>query len=216
MRSCAEDAARRDLRGAHAGQPDERATCPTAGRLPDSQVEPTVELDEILRAFDPATTRAFRQWVQESAKTIQGTGRRQDLNDALGNLAGFAQDGADVLGVLDTAVRPRCTADQEHGRGVRRAQRARRAAAALIENSDHVFSAHRVAADRARARRSAIFPTFLDESKATLARLERFSINAHPLVNDLKPVADKLGPTVQDLAGLSPDLETLFKQPRRR
>ena len=31
------------------------------------------------------------------------------------------------------------------------------------------------------------------------------------MVNDLKPVADRLKPTVQDLAVLSPNLQTLFK-----
>src|SRR3954452_5537382 len=75
--------------------------------LPNAQVEPTVELDEILRTFDPETKAAFRNWVQSSALSIKGTAP-QDLNDALGNLAGFASDGADVLRVLDdqkTAVR---------------------------------------------------------------------------------------------------------------
>ncbi|MEA2443628.1 MAG: phospholipid/cholesterol/gamma-HCH transport system substrate-binding protein, partial [Thermoleophilales bacterium] len=71
------------------------------GTLASGQVEPTVELDEILRIFDPATKRAFRSWVQESAKTVAGTAP-EDLNSALGNLAGFAQDGAGVLQVLDT------------------------------------------------------------------------------------------------------------------
>src|SRR3954464_1304047 len=52
---------------------------PSSGRIADggtlsnSQVEPTVELDEILRIFDPQTKAAFRQWVQSSAKTISGT-----------------------------------------------------------------------------------------------------------------------------------------------
>src|SRR6476661_7432223 len=70
---------------------------PSAGELADggtlvnSQVEPTVELDEILRIFDPATKTAFRSWVQESSKTISGTAP-EDLNGARGNLAGFAQD----------------------------------------------------------------------------------------------------------------------------
>src|SRR5919199_3305856 len=75
--------------------------------LPNGQVEPTVELDEILRVFDPQTKAAFRNWLQSSALQIRGNAPR-DLNDALGNLAGFAQDGADVLRVLDdqrTAVR---------------------------------------------------------------------------------------------------------------
>ena len=56
-----------------------------------------------------------------------------------------------------------------------------------------------------------VFPTFLDESKATLARLERFSNNTRPLVNQLKGPADDLGPTVRDLGDLAPDLEGLFK-----
>jgi ABC-type transporter Mla subunit MlaD len=57
-----------------------------------------------------------------------------------------------------------------------------------------------------------VFPTFLDESKATLARLETFSNNTRPLVNDLKPVADKLGPTIRDLGALAPDLESFFRR----
>src|SRR4051794_36995098 len=66
------------------------------GTLANSQVEPTVELDEILRIFDRPTKVAFQNWVQESAKTVTGTAP-QDLNNALGNLAGFAEDGAGVL-----------------------------------------------------------------------------------------------------------------------
>src|SRR5215212_2503984 len=52
--------------------------------LPNGQVEPTVELDEILRVFDPVTKAAFRDWVQQSSQQIQGTAP-QDFNDALGN-----------------------------------------------------------------------------------------------------------------------------------
>jgi hypothetical protein len=54
-------------------------------------------------------------------------------------------------------------------------------------------------------------PTFLDESKATMARLEDFSRNTRPLVIDLKEPADDLGPTVRDLGDLAPDLENLFR-----
>jgi hypothetical protein len=64
--------------------------------------------------------------------------------------------------------------------------------------------------DKALAETFSIFPTFLDESKATMARLEDFSRNTHPLVNDLKQPADDLGPTVRDLGNLAPDLQNLF------
>ena len=80
----------------------------------------------------------------------------------------------------------------------------------LIVNSKRTFEAT-ASRDEALAETFAIFPTFLDESKATMARLEDFSRNTHPLVNDLKGPADDLGPTVRDLGDLAPDLERLFR-----
>jgi phospholipid/cholesterol/gamma-HCH transport system substrate-binding protein len=176
--------------------------------LPNGQVEPTVQLDEILRIFDPKTKAAFRNWVQSSALTIRGTAP-QDLNDSLGNLATFAQDGADVLRVLDeqsVAVRQliKNTGVVFGALNERKGQ-----LRGLIVNSQRTFSAT-AAQDEALAQTFEIFPTFLDESRTTLARLERFARNTHPLINDLKPVADNLGPTVRDLGALAPDLTTLF------
>src|SRR3954449_4348506 len=180
------------------------------GTLGNGQVEKTVELDEILRIFDPSTKAAFQNWVQESAKTISGTAPR-DLNNALGNLAGFAQDGASVLQVLDTqstAVRQliKNTGVVFGALNERKGQLRQ-----LIVNSDRTFSALQ-SEQEALAETFQVFPTFLDESKVTLARLEDFSTNTRPLVNDLKPVADDLGPTVRDLGALAPDLETFFKK----
>ena len=80
----------------------------------------------------------------------------------------------------------------------------------LIVNSKRTFEAT-ASRDEALAETFAIFPTFLDESKATMARLEDFSRSTHPLVNDLKGPADDLGPTVRDLGDLAPDLERLFR-----
>src|SRR3954453_6467526 len=189
---------------------------PSAGELPDggtlanSQVEPTVELDEILRIFDPPTKVAFRSWVQESAKTISGTAP-EDLNNALGNLAGFAEDGAGVLQVLDTQSTAVRHLIKNTGVVFGALNERKGKLRDLVVNSDRPFSALQ-AEQSALADTFRIFPTFLDESKFTLARLEDFSVNAHPLVNDLKPVADDLGPTVRDLGALAPDLETFFRK----
>ena len=110
---------------------------------------------------------------RSSAQGIKGRGR--DFNDALGTLPGFAADGADVCGVLDSQEGAVHAARQEHRRHVRRADRERAAAA----QPHHLVQA----ACSTRPRRSnddlaetiRIFPTFLDESKATLARLQTFS-----------------------------------------
>src|ERR671928_1335144 len=183
---------------------------PDGGTLKNTQVEKTVELDEILRIFDPSTKKAFRSWVQESSKTISGTAP-QDLNSALGNLAGFAQDGAAVLQVLNTqstAVRKliKNTGVVFAALNERKGQLRQ-----LIQNSDRTFSALQ-SQQTALADTFRIFPTFLDESRLTLARLQRFALNTDPLVNDLKPVADNLGPTFRDLGALSPDLQQFFNK----
>ena len=175
--------------------------------LPRAQIEPTVELDEILRIFDPDTKKAFRDWVAESAQNIKGTG--QDLNFALGNLAEFANSGAGVLSVLDS----------QHDAVGRLVRNTGEVFAALnqrygqlhdlVVNSQHTFGA--LAAEKnALAATFSIFPVFLDESRATLNRLSAFSLNTRPLVNDLKPVADQLGPTFSDLGKVGPPLERLY------
>ena len=179
------------------------------GRLANAQVEDTVELDEIFTAFDPDTRQAFRDWVKELAGAIEG-GRSQDLSDAFGNFEGFAVDGATLMQVLDeqnVAVRRLV---KNTGVVFGAINERRGALRELIVNSKRTFEAT-ASRDEALAETFAIFPTFLDESKATMARLEDFSRSTRPLVNDLKGPADDLGPTVRDLGDLAPDLERLFR-----
>jgi phospholipid/cholesterol/gamma-HCH transport system substrate-binding protein len=184
--------------------------------LRDTNVEQTVELDEILRIFNPATKNALRQWVSYSAEAIEG-GTAQDLNDALGNLPEFSESGSDVLQVLDeqqgavkrlirnTGVVFAALNEQD---GVLRE---------LIINANNTFEATASEQD-ALAETIQIFPTFLRESRLTLDRLEEFSRDTNPLVNDFlenppgnaRAVVDELGPTVRDLGDLSPDLEDVL------
>jgi phospholipid/cholesterol/gamma-HCH transport system substrate-binding protein len=181
---------------------------PEGGRLADMQVEDTVQLDEIFDALDPATRESFRGWQQELAKGIDGRGR--DFNAALGTLPGFAADGADVLGVLDA----------QEGAVRRLVQNTGVVFAALSENeaqlrnlitsSKRTFDATASQND-ALAESIRILPTFLDESRATVERLETFSRDTRPLVQDLRPVARDLRPTLRDVRALAPDLERFYR-----
>ncbi|MGH2781241.1 MAG: MlaD family protein [Thermoleophilaceae bacterium] len=178
-------------------------------RLPDGQVASTVELDEIFGAFDEPTREAFQEWMAGLEAASRGSAP-EDLNDAFGNLAPFAVDGARLLEVLDqqeTAVHQLIRNTGEVFGAINEREGALRQ---LIVNSNNTFEAT-ASRDEALAETFAIFPTFLDESRATLARLERFSRDTRPLVNDLKAPADDLGPTVRDLGDLAPDLENLFR-----
>ncbi len=193
---------------------------PSAGMLDEgdslgnSNVEQTVELDEILRIFSPETKNAFRQWVDYSAQAIEG-GTSQDLNDALGNLPEFSQSGADVLQVLDEQDQAVKQLIRNTGVVFAALNEQDGALRELIVNSNNTFEATASQQD-ALAETFQIFPTFLRESRLTLARLEEFSRDTNPLVNDLKPVADDLGPTVRDLGDLSPDLRHVLYDFTRR
>jgi phospholipid/cholesterol/gamma-HCH transport system substrate-binding protein len=178
-------------------------------KLSSTQVEDTVELDEILRIFDPETRKAFRGWVAEQNVAISG-GTSQDLNDALGNLPEFFGSGSEVLQVLDEQDRVVSRLIANTGRVFGALNEQDGALRELIVNSNNTFEAT-ASEKEALAETIQVFPSFLRESRLTLARLEDFSLDTRPLVNDLKPVADDLGPTVRDLGDLSPDLRDVFQ-----
>ena len=182
------------------------------GTLAASHIEPTVELDEIFTAFDRPTREAFREWIRELRAAIRG-GRGQDLNDALGGLEGFAVDGAELLEVLDRQELATRRLVRNTGAVFAAINERQGALRELVVNSNDTFEAT-ASRDEALAETFRIFPTFLDESKATLARLEDFSRRTRPLVRALRGPADDLGPTVRDLGDLAPDLERLFRDLR--
>jgi phospholipid/cholesterol/gamma-HCH transport system substrate-binding protein len=183
------------------------------GRLPNAQVEDTTELDEIFTAFDPDTRQAFKDWVKELDGAITEGHRSEDLSDAFGNFEGFAVDGAKLMQVLDEQDLAVHNLIKNTGRVFAAINERRGALRELIVNLKRTFEAT-ASEDEALGQTIATFPTFLDESKATMARLEEFSRNTHPLVNDLKAPADDLGPTVRDLGDLAPDLQNLFRDLR--
>jgi phospholipid/cholesterol/gamma-HCH transport system substrate-binding protein len=178
------------------------------GRLGTGQVADTVELDEILRTFDPQTRAAFQTWFQDQAQSIDGRGA--DLNAALGNLAPFAQDTEKVLRILNgqkVAVRQlvRNTGEVFTALSERDGQ-----LAGLITNSNRVFATTAQRGAELQAAFKAL-PTFEKESSTTLTRLSKFSQNANPVVTDLRPAARELSPTLVQMSKLAPDLKALFR-----
>jgi phospholipid/cholesterol/gamma-HCH transport system substrate-binding protein len=190
------------------GSPDARAV-PEGGSLAESQVADTVQLDEIFRTFDKDTRAAFQTWMQEQARGIGGYGR--DLNDALGNLAPFAEDTAELVDILNRqegAVRNLVSntgvvfdALSERDGQLR----------SLIENSNRVFQAT-ASRDEELKQTFIALPTFERESTLTLDRLAEFAEDTNPLITQLRPAARELSPTLQELGALSPNLEALLRE----
>ena len=190
------------------GHPKQAGLLPEDGSLPAAQISPTVELDEIFRAFDPKTRQAFQTWMQSNAQAVNG--RARDISDALGNLEPFAEDADVLLQILNSqkgAVRQvvKNTGVVFDALSERRGQ-----LQGAIRNSNAVF--------QTTAQRNAdlqdlfrVLPTFNRESATTVKRLTAFANNTNPLVNQLHPAAREFSPTFQQLEKLAPDLRALFR-----
>jgi phospholipid/cholesterol/gamma-HCH transport system substrate-binding protein len=183
-------------------------TIPEGGFLRNSRVSHTVELDEIFRALDPRTRQAFQQWQQTLSRGVRGRG--QDLNDALGTLPGFAADATDLLDVLNSQSGAVHQLFRNSAVVFRALSQDQQSLHDLIVNSGRVFDAT-AAQQRNLATTFSIFPTFLDESRKTMARLQSFAIDTHPLIRQLQPVARDLKPTLRDVRAFAPDLRSFFR-----
>jgi phospholipid/cholesterol/gamma-HCH transport system substrate-binding protein len=180
---------------------------PDGGTIPNSQVLPAVQLDQIFSTFNGPTRRAFTQWQEELAAAIKGND--QNLNDVLGNLPSFAGNAADILNVLDIEHDAVVNLVRNGGTVFGAISSDPSALQSLITTGEETFAAT-AAQNQALEATFHVFPTFLNESKLTLADLQTFADNTNPLIKELIPVADNLGPTLHDVKVLSPSLEHFF------
>ncbi|MHB8658351.1 MAG: MlaD family protein [Solirubrobacteraceae bacterium] len=180
---------------------------PDDGLLPRGQVQAAVQLDQIFNTFDPKTRLAFQTWQQELATALQGND--QNLNNVIGNLPTFAADASDILQVLDI----------QHAAVVNLLRNGTTVFAALSQNqaalqnlitTGETTFATTAANNNALAATFHVFPTFLNETKATMIELKSFALNTDPLIKALEPVAADLGPTLHSVRVLAPDLRRLF------
>jgi phospholipid/cholesterol/gamma-HCH transport system substrate-binding protein len=179
------------------------------GRLPDGEVKPNVNLDQILATFDPATRRAFQTWMQAQAGGVLGRG--QDINAAFGNFPEF----------VDTAERLTATLERQSAgvRGVvanggtffNAISRRRGELSGLILAANDLFQTtaqrNQELVDLFRA-----LPGFELQSRLALPALTAFGNRADPVVRALDPIASELTTTFSATAQLAPQLRALFER----
>jgi phospholipid/cholesterol/gamma-HCH transport system substrate-binding protein len=186
---------------------EESGNLPEDALLPATQVRPTVELDEILRALDKPTRDDLQRFLKGTARAFAGRG--EDVNAALGNLSPFAEDAGDLVRMLDSQHRAVRSLISDSGQVFESLGRRQGQLSGLVRAVDVLLGA--------TARRNVeltetvrILPTTLQELRPTLAELETVSREARPLVRDLRPAARALEPTLSDALPLAPELRGLF------
>lgn len=182
-------------------------TVEEGGSIPAAQVSDTVQLDEIVRTFDAPTRAAFQTWMQQAA--IATLGRGADLNATIGNLEPFAEEANRLVRILDSQEEAVSLFVKNTGVVFDALSERKGQLQGLIANSGTVFA---TTARRDQDLREAFIalPTFLDESRLTLERLETFSADTNPLITQLHPSAKELSGTLKQVARISPDLRGFF------
>jgi phospholipid/cholesterol/gamma-HCH transport system substrate-binding protein len=162
---------------------------PDNGRLADSNVEPSVTLDDILAAFDPKTRADFKIWQQSVAEGIDGKG--EQINAAFARLEPFAEHANKLVGILATqegAVRALV-----HNTGVVFNALASRdhQLEGLIVNGEHTFKAAGEASEAFAAAFRAL-PGFERNSRKALKEIDRFATDASPFLEEFRTPERKL------------------------
>jgi virulence factor Mce-like protein len=177
---------------------------PDEGRLPDTQVEPSVTLDAILSTFNPRTRQMFRLWQQSWANSFRGRG--EDINSFFASLEPFvvetnkfvrllaAQEGAVTAVIHNTGVVFNALAGRD------------RQLEGLISNGERTFHA---AAEESQAFAAAFraLPAFESSSTIALRQLDTFANAANPYYEQFRSTEQQLTPTVEALVPFSPAFE---------
>ncbi len=180
---------------------------PDGGHLPQAQVSPTVQLDQIFSTFDPVTRRAFQTWMQQGAIAL--TNRGEQFNAAFADLYPFATNVESVLAVLRRQGAATTTLLHDGGQVFSALSRSPSELQSFVRNNNALFAAT-AARDAELAATIRAFPAFLNETTSTINQLTTFSQTTKPLVDELRPAAVALNPVLEKLVVLAPELRDLL------
>jgi phospholipid/cholesterol/gamma-HCH transport system substrate-binding protein len=159
------------------------------GQLPNSQVEPSVTLDDILSAFDPKTRKDFQIWQQAVAVGIHGRG--EQINAGFAQLEPFVASGNTLVAILasqegalralvkNTGVVFNALASRDHQ------------LEGLIVNGERTFHAA-AEASQAWAETWRLLPTFEHNSTVALKEIDKFATVASPFLEEFRPAEREL------------------------
>jgi virulence factor Mce-like protein len=180
---------------------------PDGGRLPQSQVEPSVTLDDILSTFDPKTRRDFKIWMRAVAAGI--TGRGEQINSDFAVLAPFTEHANQLVGILasqegavsalvkNTGVVFDALSERDHQ------------FQSLIVNGERTFHA---AAEESTAFADAFkaFPTFERSSQVSFKEFDKFSTIANPFLDEFRPAERQLSALLQAARPFAPAYDSFL------
>ena len=188
--------------GGHSGP-----NLPDNAQLPNSQVEPSVTLDDILATFDPKTRRDFQLWQESVAVGINHRG--EEINGSFAQLEPFvssgnrlltllaAQEGALKALVKNTGVVFNALGGRDHQ------------LESMIVNGEHTFHAA-AEASTSFAEAFEALPTFERNSTVALKELDKFAAIANPYLDEFKVAQKQLTKTLETAKPFVPEFNAFL------
>ncbi len=174
---------------------------PDGGRLSNSQVEPSVTLDDILSAFDPKTRRDFQIWQEAAAEGINGRG--EQINADFAQLEPFVESANKLVTLLD--AQEGAVKALVHNTGVvfnALASRDHQLEGSIV-NGERTFHAA-AEASQAFAEAFRALPTFEHNSRVALKETDRFAAVANPYLEEFRPTERQLSALLQAAKPFAP------------
>jgi virulence factor Mce-like protein len=189
--------------------PESRAAPPLKdeGQLPNGQVEPSVTLDDILASFDTKTRRSFQLWMQGLAEGFNHRG--EQVNASFASLQPFVESANKLVAVLDSqegALRA-----SVHNTGVVFDALTEREGQfrGLFANGQRAFHAAAIAS-QAFARGFHALPAFERNSRPALRSLDSFATDTIPLLDQIRPSEEQLGPLLRTTESFAPQFDAFL------
>ena len=174
---------------------------PDGGRLAIDRAKEATQLDEVLSVLSPRRRRQLQHALAGLGGGLENRGG--DLNRLLESGSATVDSAAPTVGTL--------AVEREHVAGlvdslgrVTRSLGDRREAIGVLVRQAKVAAEAVAARDERLDRSLAALPGFLTQTRATSARLRRFSVAATPVVRDLRLATQDLGPAVEALRSAAP------------
>ena len=171
------------------------------GQLADSQVEPSVTLDDILASLNTPTRHAFQVWQQSVEEGINGRG--EAINNDFATLDPFVQSANNLVSVL--ASQEGAVTALIHNTGVVFTALAGRddELEGAIVNGEHTFHAF-AEGSQAWADAFRALPKFESSSRVALKELDRFAAAADPYYEEFRPAERQLSSLVKAAKPFTP------------
>jgi virulence factor Mce-like protein len=187
--------------------PEDARPIPDGGTLPGSQVRPSVELDQFVSTFNPATRARLRQLLGGLANAFGG--RQQQLNDSFGWAQPFSASFSQVLSAVQSQRADLGRVVSSAGKVMHAIGQREGAVQAVITAGNAVLGA---TADRNVALAATVreLAPFLGQLQATSDAITAAAPDLNAAVAALLPAAPLLRPALAEVEQAAPQFRSLF------